>query len=89
MYGLPETLRQALPLRSIISNISVTYKLSKWLAKHLPSAVNSVSPSLVETFKEFREMIKSLESTKNQFLSFDVNSFFTKVPGDETIQRLK
>ena len=76
---------QDLPLRPIISNIgTASYETSKYLAKLLSPL--STSAYTIKNTKDFISQIKDLV-VPNDFslVSFDVESLFTNVPLDFTI----
>ena len=86
MYGLPKTHKEGCPLRPIISNINApTYKLSKWLAKHLSPAVGRISAAHIKNTQDFVDRLDHLQLPDGRLVSLDVNSLFTKVPVDEAI----
>jgi hypothetical protein len=89
-YGLPKTTKPNVPLRPIIANINTpTYKLAKWLSKLLSPALGKVSGSHIINNVDFVEKVKQVNLNGGKMVSFDVDSLFTKVPVDETLQFLE
>jgi len=85
MYGLPKIHKENAPIRPIISAIK-TYncQLAKYLDEILKPLVNDTF-MLKDTY-DFVNKIRNIEPSINRFLvSFDVESLFTNVPTDETI----
>ena len=88
-YGLPKTTKESIPLRPVISNCnSYGTKLSNYLSKKLEPMVGKISDSHVLNAMDFKEKVKNLSIT-GRLLSLDVNSLFTKVPVDETIDFIR
>jgi hypothetical protein len=87
MYCLPKVHKQNTPLRPIISAIDTyNYKLAKYLDKILKPLVNDNEYILKDTF-DFVNKIKELNVAADQYMiSFDVESLFTNIPTDETIE---
>ena len=86
IYGLPKIHKDGVPIRPIVNTIgSPTYYLAKFLAKKLRALVGQ-TPSYI---KDFTHMVKELEDFKVEdgdiLASFDVVSFFTKIPVDEAL----
>ena len=84
MYGLPKTYKQNVPLRPIISSIGTfSYKTAKYLAKILsPLAQNLL---LLKDSNDFINRLNKLKLRNSYMVSFDVESLFTNVPLDCTI----
>ena len=84
MYGLPKTHKQNVPLRPIISSIGTfSYKTAKYLAKILsPLAQNS---HLLKNSNDFINRLNKLKLRNSYMVSFYVESLFTIVPLDYTI----
>ena len=90
LYGLVKTHRPEKPLRPIISSVtSMTYKLSKWLAKLLSPLVGTISTSHIRNSCDLVEKLKSVRQSNFQLISFDVNSLFTKVPVHDLLEFLR
>ena len=86
LYGLPKVHKANFLFRPILSVISThSYNLSKFLVSILIPLLSS--PFMIsDTFSFFEELRASNLDTNNIFrASFDVNSLFTNVPLDETI----
>lgn len=82
-YGNVKVHKAGNPLRPIISQTpSVTYKL----AKHLNDLLSPYTPSSfsLKSTEEFLDIVKSTRPA-NTMASMDVESLFTNVPVDETI----
>ena len=84
MYGLPKTHKQNVSLRPIISSIGTfSYKTAKYLAKILsPLAQNSY---LLKNSNDFINRLNKFKLRNSYMVSFDVESLFTNVPLDYTI----
>ena len=88
-YGLPKTTKKGVPLRPIIANTgSYIHKLSQYLSSLLSPAVGKLSNSNVVNILDFIEKAKKF-NINGKLLSLDVNSLFTKVPVDETLNFLR
>ena len=90
MYGVVKTHKQNNPLRPIISSVgTITYKLSRYLAKLLSPLLGTVSQSHIV---HSEDLIKKLNSNPNvsniKLISFDVVSLFTKVPVPDILSYL-
>ncbi|XP_050706281.1 uncharacterized protein LOC126991631 [Eriocheir sinensis] len=82
-YGNVKTHKEGHPLRPIISQTpSVTYKL----AKHLNELITPFTPASfsLKSTTEFLDLLKATRPS-NIMASMDVESLFTNVPVDETI----
>ena len=81
---LLKTHKQNVPLRPIISSIGTfSYKTAKYLAKILsPLAQNS---HLLKNSNDFINRLNKLKLRNSHMVSFDVESLFTNVPLDYTI----
>ncbi len=87
LYGLPKIHKEGAPVRPIISAIGTyNYKLAKWLAGIL-TPLWKESPFMLKDTFEFVNKVKEINTDTDKFmLSFDVESLFTNVPTDETIE---
>ena len=86
LYGLPKVHKTNTPLRPIVSCInSYNYRLGKYLANIIKPIRDSIY-SLKNT-DEFLKFLKenSHLSKDNKVISFDIESLFTNIPVDETI----
>ena len=86
LYGLPKVHKTNLPFRPILSAIGThSYNLSKFLLSLLsPLLTNRYL--LPDTFSFLDELRNSDLDSDNVFMaSFDINSLFTNVPLEETI----
>ena len=85
VYGSPKVHKRGAPLRPILSTCgSFNYKLSKYLASLLAPLYISDSYVTHDSF----EFAKEIVNTKNDnfvMASFDVESLFTNVPVQETV----
>ena len=90
MYGLVKTHKPNNPIRPIISSVgSVSYKLSKYLAKLLSPFVGTVSDSFILNSEDLTNKIKTLNlNYRYKLVSFDVKSLFTNVPLDDILNFL-
>ena len=86
LYGLPEVHKPDVPLRPIVSFMSLpTYELSKFLARLLAPLVG-LTQLPCQNSKAFVEFMRSQILGKEETLvSFDVVSLFTSVPTDLAI----
>ncbi|GJQ69878.1 hypothetical protein Trydic_g22423 [Trypoxylus dichotomus] len=78
------------PLRPIVSTCgSHTYELAKYVAKQL-AQYSGNTKSFVKNSEHFIEIPQQHEITKEDLLvSFDVESLFTNVPVEETLEIIK
>ena len=86
LYGLPKVHKANLPFRPILSAIGThSYNLSKFLVSLLTPLLTS--PYILSDTFSFLEDLRNTDlDTNNVFMaSFDINSLFTHVPLDETI----
>ena len=88
LYGLPKIHKEGAPVRPIISAISTyNYKLAKYLDEILKPLVNN-KVILKDTF-DFVNKISNINMIEEQrIVSFDVESLFTNIPVNETIERI-
>ena len=88
LYGLPKVLKENLLIRPIISAIGTyIYNLAKWLDEIIKPFVNESKYLLKDTF-DFVNKVKLFSNTKVGMGSFDVESLFTNVPLEKTIDIL-
>ena len=87
IYGLPKIHKESIPLRPIVCTIgSPTYSLVKELA-HILSPLTGQTSSYIKNSAHFVEQIREETiNERDQMVSFDVQSLFTKVPIDEAIE---
>ena len=86
LYGLPKIHKNNAPIRPIISAIDTyNYHLAKYLESILKPLIENDEHILRDTF-EFVNKISTIDiNTEKYIVSFDVESLFTNVPTDETI----
>lgn len=86
MYGLPKIHKESIPLRPIVSSKnSPARELCRFLLPIL-KPLSGRTDSYVKNTKHFVDMTKSMTLTEDDFLvSFDVESLFTNVPVQETL----
>ena len=85
LYGLPKTHKIGFPVRPILSAVTChNYKLAKFLVPLLaPLAVSEYTVTDIFTFtKEIQERV---DSERTLMISLDIESLFTNVPVNETI----
>ena len=87
MYGLPKIHKKGVQIRPIISAVGTyNYKLVKYLDEVLKPLLNESEWILKDTF-DFVNKIKSINPRADKFMSsFDVESLFTNIPTNETIE---
>ncbi|CAF1468155.1 unnamed protein product, partial [Didymodactylos carnosus] len=87
-YGQPKAHKINYPLRPIISNVgSYNYELSKYLTKVIEQHRPEKSFSFVKDTFDFVKRLRTVKKVNEKVLvSFDVDSLFTNVPVDETIE---
>ena len=87
IYGVPKIYKANAPLRPIVSSVNtLAYDLSGHLAKIL-SPLTGNSNYTVKNSGEFANIIsKETIPTDEAMISFDVESLFTNVPIEETVQ---
>ena len=86
-YGLPKIHKPGIPLRPIVSFVnSPTYAISGYLARILSPVVGNTDYT-VKNSCEFADFIrdKTLNACE-ELVSFDVVSFFTKIPVDLAVK---
>ena len=86
MYGLPKVHKTNNPCRPICSAVGTsTYELSRYVAQIIkPASYNVHGTDLKDTF-HFVQQISDINVNDFYMVSFDVQSLFTNVPLDETI----
>ena len=89
-YGLPNVHKPGMPLRPIISSVgSVTHATAKELTRIIKPLVGG-SQHHVRNNKDFIHSIKGIQLTADEcMMSFDVESLFTSVPVEPSIQIIK
>lgn len=87
LYGLPKVHKTNAPLRPIVSCInSYNYRLGKYLANIIkPIRDSHYSLKNTDDFLKFVKE-KSHLSRNTKIISFDIESLFTNIPVDETIE---
>lgn len=85
LYGLPKVHKNNVPLRPIVSCVqSYNYRLGKFLAGVIkPIRDSAYSLKNSDAFVKFLKENSSLST--NKMISFDIESLFTNVPVDRTI----
>lgn len=85
LYGLPKVHKENIPLRPIVSCIqSYNYRLGKFLAGIIkPIRGSTYSLKNTDAFVKFLKENTSLSI--NKMISFDIESLFTNIPVDRTI----
>ena len=87
MYGLPKIHKDGCPIRPIISSVNTyNYKLAKYMVEILSYLVEDNSYMLVDTFDFVNKISKLDVNVDKQMVSFDVESLFTNIPVNETIE---
>ncbi|BHF63431.1 hypothetical protein SprV_0200642300 [Sparganum proliferum] len=86
-YGLPKVHKPDAPLRIIVPLIgSPTYRLAKWLYRHLKHLADGSQYS-IKNSQAFREKIQGLKVSPDEtILSFDVVALFSSIPHDLAIE---
>jgi hypothetical protein len=88
LYGLPKVHKEGFPMRPIISSIGTyNYGLAKWLDSIIKPLLDNDKFMLKDSF-EFVNNISKLKNKNGFMVSFDVESLFTNIPVDETIDLL-
>ena len=87
MYGLPMVHKDGVPVRPIISAIGTySYRLAKYLDEILKPLASGNNRMLHDTF-DFVNKVSQLDIARDSYLvSFDVESLFTNIPTQETIE---
>ena len=88
MAGLPKTHKNDIPLSPILSVVgSSQHELAKFLAVTLQPVLELYSSFCIQDSFSFAELIRQFDpkSDKSFLCSFDICSFFTNVPLDETV----
>ena len=86
MYGLPKVHKPNIPMRPILSaNGTTAYNLSQYLVSLISDL--TTNEFTIKNSYEFSTFVNSIEnSNKYVMCSFDVESLFTNIPLDETIE---
>ena len=86
LYGLPKIHKSNIPLRPILAAYNTPfYKLAKWLVNAL-SDLTSNEYTLKNTY-DLCHQVSHLKNCNNMyFASFDIESLFTNIPLEETIE---
>ena len=89
-YGLPKVHKSGMPLRPIISSVgSVTHATAKELTRIIKPLVGG-SQHHVRNNKDFIHSIEGIQLAADEcMMSFDVESLFTSVPVEPSIQIIK
>ncbi|XP_050510634.1 uncharacterized protein LOC126887260 [Diabrotica virgifera virgifera] len=89
-YGVPKIHKANIPLRPICSTInSPCSELSKFLLNILKPFANN-DDTFIKNTKHFLNKLSTIEFNQNNILvSFDINSLFTNVPLDKTLNIIK
>ncbi len=86
MYGLPKIHKEGAPVRPIISAIGTyTYKTAKYLNRILTEYITENDCIIKDTFDFVNRVSKLKTNTTERKVSFDVESLFTNIPTEETI----
>ena len=86
LYGLPKTHKNNIPLRPILSAINTpTYNIAKFLVPLIqPLSINKYT---IKDTKDFVDRLKQFKLNNHNFMvSFDVESLFTNIPLEETVE---
>ena len=86
LYGLPKIHKNGAPIRPIISAVGTyNYKLAKFLDSIIKPLQSTNSFMLKDTF-DFVNRVSKIDLAKDDYMvSFDVESLFTNIPVNETI----
>ena len=89
-YGLPKVHKTGMPLRPIISSVgSVTHATAKELTRIIKPLVGG-STHHVQNNQDFLQSIEGIQlKPDEEMMSFDVESLFTSVPVDPSIDIIK
>ena len=86
MYGLPKLHKPRMPMRPIVAMINSPYhKLAQWLANILKPIEDILARHALKDVFEFSELVSHFNCSNTYMVSYDVNSLFTNVPLEETI----
>ena len=84
LYGLPKIHKPGTPLRPILSMVgSFNHSLARYLCKLLTPLQSA--PSICKDSFSLSKYIRSSDLHKAYLVSFDIQSLFTNIPVDETI----
>lgn len=91
IYGLPKIHKPGNTIRPIVSNISSPcYKLAKWVIQKFTELQLHGDSFTVKNSTELVQRIKDIEVEEDELLcSFDIQSYFTNVPVDESLQEIE
>jgi len=86
LYGLPKIHKDGAPIRPIISAVGTyNYKLAKYLDSIIKPLRNTNGSMLKDAF-DFVNRVSKIEVAESDYIvSFDVESLFTNIPVNETI----
>ena len=86
MHGLPKIHKEGAPVRPIISAIGTyTYKTAKYLNRILTEYITENDCIIKDTFDFVNRVSKLKTNTTERIVIFDVESLFTNIPTEETI----
>lgn len=87
LYGLPKIHKEGAPLRPIISAVQTyNYNVAKYLDEILKPALFKDDNYMLKDSFDFINKISKVKPKEGQYIvSFDVESLFTNVPTDDTI----
>ena len=89
LYGLPKIHKSNVPLRPILSmNYSPYHKLAQWLVKLLKPVREELARHSLRNTYELLPMLQGQNLSDIVMCSFDVQSLFTNVPLEETVNFL-
>ncbi|GJQ78135.1 hypothetical protein Trydic_g2472 [Trypoxylus dichotomus] len=89
LYGLPKIHKPGNPLRPILSAYGSPTELIKYVAKQLAQYTGNTK-SFVKDSENFIKILQQHEITNEDLLvSFDVESLFTNLPVEETLEIIK
>lgn len=85
-YGLPKTHKNGHPVRPIISSIgSPTYRLAKHLSGIISPFIGSFSTANIKHSSDLIQKLGKIDPSFHKLVSFDVESLFTNVPLEPTL----
>jgi len=88
LYGLPKVHKNGTPIRPIISAVKTyNYQLASYLDSIIKPAIFSEENDMLIDTIDFVNKVRNLNHlTEKYMVSFDVESLFTNIPTDETIE---